>query len=61
MKMNKKDLHYGKALAKYIKENGVKKKFVFEKLGISKPTFDLRLIDGDFTIAQKELINKYYL
>ena len=61
MKKKEKEKHYGKELKKAIKERGFTKKHIFTKLGISKPTLNTRLVDGDFTIKQKELIDEYYL
>jgi hypothetical protein len=61
MKTKQKEKHYGKLLSKAISEKGLKKIGILKKLGMSKPTLNTRLIDGDFTIKEKELIDKYYL
>lgn len=54
-------VNYGKLLKKAIKEKGLKKKFVYEELGISKPTLNTRLKDGCFTEEQIEKIKSLWL
>jgi len=61
MKKKEKEKHYGKLLKKAIEEKGLKKIGILAKLKMSKPTLNTRLLDGDFTIKEKELIDKYYL
>lgn len=53
--------HYGKLLLKAIEEKGIKKKHVYEKLCMSKPTLNTRLIDGHFTQAEIEIIEAEWL
>lgn len=62
-KGNKKEKpkHYGKLLSKAIEEKGIKKKHVYEKLCMSKPTLNTRLIDGHFTQAEIEIIEAEWL
>ena len=50
--------NYGIALKKAIEKNGLKKKNIFERLGMSKPTFNKRLADGEFTDAQLMEVKK---
>jgi len=44
--MKKKNL--GKMLAKAMLKNGTKKLFISKLLGITRPTLNTRLIDGEF-------------
>lgn len=58
---NEKPKHYGKLLAKAIEKKGIKKKHVYEKLCMSKPTLNTRLVDGCFTTAEIEIIEAEWL
>ena len=58
--MKTKELDYRKVLKKAIKK-GFTKRSIFTKLGISKPTFDTRLVDGNFNAKQKKMIEELYL
>lgn len=58
--METKQLDYRKILKKAIK-NGFTKRSIFTRLGISKPTFDTRLVDGNFNAKQKKIIEDFYL
>jgi predicted XRE-type DNA-binding protein len=57
----KRQKHYGKALLKAIEQKGLKKKNIFLFLKMSKPTFNKRLVDGNFTEFEKAEIEKNYL
>ena len=53
--------HYGKLLQKAIDKKGIKKKHVYEKLCMSKPTLNTRLKDGHFTASEIEIIEEEWL
>ncbi len=45
-------IHYGIKLDRFIKKYGRKKQFVAAQLGVSRPTLDTRLSDGEFSPEQ---------
>lgn len=56
-----KKVNIGKILDKNIKSKGLKKKKICDDLEMSRPTFNSRLIDGEFTTDQIKILktNKY--
>ena len=51
-KMDKKVKNLGKELAKVMLKIGTSKMFISKLLGISRPTLDTRLKDGEFSEKQ---------
>jgi hypothetical protein len=50
--------NYGKALAKYMKDHAVMKDEVAEAIGLSRPTLDKRLVDGEFIHSHMEKVKQ---
>lgn len=45
-------------LEKYIKERGIKKGWLADYLGMSRPTLNLRIEDNSFTVDEIEKLKK---
>jgi hypothetical protein len=61
-KRKTKNENLGKILIKSMKKNGTSKMFISKLIEITRPTLDLRLVDGEFNFTQiKKLQAKGFL
>lgn len=62
IKTKTKKENLGKILVKAMKKNGTSKMFISKLIGITRPTLDNRLVDGEFNFTQiKKLQAKGFL
>ena len=53
-----KTIHYGIKLERAIKKKGLKKQFVAEKIGLSRPWLDEMLLTGNFTPDKLKIVKQ---
>lgn len=51
-----KKINYGRLLKRAINRKGLTKYMIAKQLNISRPTLEIRMIDGEFNAAQMEVV-----
>lgn len=51
-----KKINYGRLLKRAINRKGLTKYMIAKQLKISRPTLEIRMIDGEFNAAQMEVV-----